>query len=174
MNKIIAFVLFLCTVSSSNLLAQDRQEMSNMSVTIESDEYRNARKMDFIKEKKRSYIFGKSSAYKRNDTKPLSKLASPYAEFPIKSGLSGGTYRVTVTYRIAKDAPKMDKQIIYLGYDEQPTEELELKKTGSAIHTVSADFKGEFLRGKNHLVKIWLPTEGVQIDKITVRRKVIK
>ena len=52
----------------------------------------------------------------------------------------------------------------------QWNEEIAIKK--KLINTVKADFKVKALRGKNHTLKVWLPAQGVQINKFEIRRKI--
>ena len=51
------------------------------------------------------------------------------------------------------------------------TEEMAIKN--KLINTVKADFKVKALRGKKHTLKVWLPSQGVQINKFEIRRKLI-
>ncbi len=164
----------LCIVGLvTTVQAQERHEMDNMKVTIESDAYKKARKMEHQKSGKRSYIFGEESAYKRANGKPLSRLVSPYAEFPIKAGMVGGDYKVTIVYRITNNAASDLTPEVIIGFDEEKAQTVELKKIKNLVQKKSIDFDANLLRGKNHIVKLWLTTEGVEIDRIEVRRKLI-
>ena len=65
-----------------------------------------------------------------------------------------------------------DKAYITLVVDELSPVKLEL--SNSALSTrISADFDVSLLRGKRHLLKIWLPSKGVMIEKIEIRRRLI-
>ena len=94
----------------------------------------------------------------------------PYAEYGLSSKVMGGDYSVTVHYRLDKDKTP-DKPYILLGMDLLEAEELQLDK--KIINTVKARFKTKALRGKNHTLKIWIPCEGVEIQKFEVRKHII-
>ena len=41
-------------------------------------------------------------------------------------------------------------------------------------NSVKATFSTKLLKGKKHTLKVWLPSEGVEIDRFEVRRALIK
>lgn len=169
--KKILFPLFLILSSISiQLSAQDKHEMDNMRVTVSADVYKSSRFIEKGKDKGKSYITGKSSSYNKKGESANKKALAPYAEYSLSSKMSGGTYEVTVYYTLdKKNTP--DNPIVIVGMDLLDTEEIAIKN--KLINTVKADFKVKALRGKNHTLKIWLPSQGVEINKFEVRRKLI-
>ena len=113
-----------------------------------------------------------SSAYVLTKTKPLSKLSAPYAEFPFQANIPGGTYRITIAYRADKTNKYDGDPMIIVGMDALSTEDIELDYT-SRVKKKTVDFKAKALRGKKHTLKLWLPTPGVEIDYVEIRRKLI-
>ena len=100
----------------------------------------------------------------------------PYAEYGIKSKMAGGKFKVTITYKIDKSELKNNKKasrFVRLALDEHSPIDIELKESSSGYLKASGEFNLKFLRGKNHVVKVWLPSKGVMIDKIDIRRKLL-
>ncbi len=171
MKRLVVLCLLLCGISLFSY-AQDRHELDNMHVKINSNEFSKSRRIDHKKSGSRDYIYGESSAYLLTKNKPLSRLSAPYAQYPIKAGMAGGTYRITIAYRADKTDKYTGDPMIIVGFDEKETEEIMLDKT-SRVKKKTIDFKTSMLRGKNHILKLWLPTPGVEIDYIEIRRKLI-
>ena len=88
----------------------------------------------------------------------------------MSSKLAGGTYEVTIHYNLDKSTIP-DEPIVLVGMDLLDAKEIAIKN--KLINTVKADFKVKSLRGKNHTLKLWLLSQGVQVNKIDVRRKLI-
>lgn len=57
------------------------------------------------------------------------------------------------------------------GMDMVGSKEVEIKK--SLLNVAKATFNVKFLKGKNHTVKIWFPTEGVEIHRVEVNKALI-
>ncbi len=164
---LLSTILFISTIS---VVAQDKHEMQNMRVSILSKEHKNSRFIEEGSSKGKEYIQGKKSSYNKKGESVNKKSLAPYAEYGISSGLAGGTYEVTVHYILDKNATPDEPQII-LGMDLLDSQELTIKN--KLINTVKADFKVKALRGKNHTLKIWLPSQGVRVHKFEVRKKLI-
>ncbi|MGL4851770.1 MAG: hypothetical protein ACRC3Z_03865 [Phocaeicola sp.] len=178
MKKTILSLLVLLLAVVIPVLAQsDRHEMTGTSVTINALDYRNSRSLDKVTEDRREFIKGKDRVYDNAKNGEPTKALQPYAEYAIKSQMTGGRFVVTVTYRIDKEERKANKKedrYIRLALDEHSAERIELKNSAAGYLQASAEFDMAFLRGKNHVVKLWLPSKGVMIDKISIRRKIIK
>ncbi|MEG1587477.1 MAG: hypothetical protein RR346_11465, partial [Bacteroidales bacterium] len=80
---------------------------------------------------------------------------------------TGGKYNITIHYRIEKNKLP-DNARIQVGLDLQSAQEVEIKS--KVISTVKVSFDAKLLKGKNHTLKLWLPSEGVEIQKIEIRR----
>lgn len=155
--------------------AQERHQMSNSHVTINTKDYRSSRSTEIVNEGSRDFIKGKNKVYDNAKNGTPSKLLQPYAEYAFKSKLAGGTFRVTITYKIDSKERKENKNAsrkIRLGLDEKTPMEFDLKDSSSGYLKVTQDFKISFLRGKNHVLKLWLPSKGVMVDKIDIRKKI--
>ena len=166
-------VLFLVTLIiafvSINLSAQDSHDMDNMRVSNPATEFKSSRFIETGTNKSKDYIQGKSSSYNKKGESANKNLLAPYAEYAISSKMSGGTYEITVYYTLDKNNTP-DEPIVIVGMDLQGNEEIAIKN--KLINTVKADFKVKALRGKNHTLKVWLPSQGVQINKFEIRRKI--
>ena len=99
-------------------------------------------------------------------------LPISYVFYPIKTELSGGSYEITVAYRAKNNKNYTCKPQIIIGFDELETETVDLDYTNS-VKKKKISFKSKVLRGKNHVVKVWLTTPQVEIDYIEVRRKLL-
>lgn len=143
---------------------QERHQMNNSFVSINAVDFRNSRNIERVKENGRDFITAKNP-----------KLTQPYAEYGIKSKMAGGVFKVTITYKISKEElkNKNSRKIVKIALDEHKAEEIELKENNSGYLRASSEFDIKFLRGKNHVLKLWLPSKGVLIDKIEIRRKLI-
>ena len=161
--------LTLSLIAFISISAQETHDMDNMRASINAKAYKSSRFLEEGTNKSKDYIQGKSSSYNKKGESVNKKALAPYAEYALSSKMSGGTYEVTVYYTLDKDNTP-DEPIIVLGMDLQDTEEIAIKS--KLINTVKADFKVKALRGKNHLLKVWLPSQGVQINKFEVRRKI--
>ena len=177
-TRFIAFFALFVSLQFS-LFAQEteRHEMTNSSVTINAVDYRSSRNLEKIKDGSKDFIKGKNKVYDNAKGKELSALGQPYAEYAIRSKMAGGRCVVTVTYKIDKDELKKDRKKnrqVRLAVDSNSPVVIDLKNNSSGYSTVSQDFDLAFLRGKNHTVKLWLPSKGVMVDKVTIRRKIFK
>ena len=170
--KKFSLLLFVFIISSVAIFAQEVHEMENMRVSINAIESKNTRSIETTKNNGKDYIAGKSSCYNKNGQAKGGKLLWPYAEYAIESKLSGGDYIITVFYKIdSKNAPSDAK--ILVGMDLLEAEELAVEKK-LLNNSVKATFSPKLLKGKNHTLKIWLPSKGVEIDRFEVRRALIK
>ena len=168
MKKLLLLVILITSFISVS--AQNTHEMDNMRVSIPATEFKSSRFIETGTNKNKDYIQGKSSSYNKKGESANKNLLAPYAEYAISSKLSGGTYEITVHYTIDKNNTP-DNPIVIVGMDLQGNEEIAIKN--KLINTVKADFKVKALRGKNHTLKVWLPSEGIQINKFEIRRKLI-
>ncbi len=168
---ILSFFTFSIIAFSIN--AQDektKHEMENMHVSIQASQYKSGKFIEKEEIKGKEYIFGKSSSYNKEGKANAGILLQPHAEYVIKSKLPGGTYNVTVFYHIDKDkAPENPK--ISVGMDLQKVQELEVKD--KLIDRVKTSFKVNFLRGKQHTVKLWFPSAGVMVREINISRAIL-
>ncbi len=170
MRRFLLLTALLLSIVSLVVSAQDAHEMENMRVSVSATAYKSSRFIEKGTSKGKEYIEGRSSAYNKKGEAANFKALAPYAEYSLSSKMSGGTYEVTVYYTLDKKNAPDDPQII-LGMDLLDTQDVTIKN--KLINTVKADFKVKALRGKNHILKVWLPSEGVQINKFEIRRKLI-
>lgn len=168
--KLVVWILLFLMSLGSVVNAKERHEMKTWGLTIESNEYRKGRKVECIKSKKRNYIKGDENAYRQNGI-PLERYEAPYVEFPIETKLPGGEFYITVVYRITGDFAELRKQILYLEMDNMGAKQVELKRVRGLILRHTSEFKVNTWKGNKHMVKLWLPTEGVEVDKLEIRRK---
>ena len=171
MKKLIFLLTILFTSFSLSVSAQsdDNHEMDNMRVSIDATQFNDSRFLETTTVKSKNYIQGKSSSYNKKGESANKKLLAPYAEYDIKSKLPGGSYNVTVYYDIDKNNTP-DEPIILVGMDLQDPEEIAIKN--KLINSVRTTLKVKALRGKNHKLKIWMPSQGVRINKIEVSRAI--
>lgn len=171
MRKLIALILLFVGIGSF-VAASERHELENMRVKIESTEHGRSSRIKQTESGNKTYIQGDNSAYILSRNKSLSKLSAPYVFYPIKTELMGGSYEVTVAYRAKNNKNYSCKPEIIIGFDELDTETVSLDYTNN-VKKKKISFKSSLLRGKNHLIKVWLVTPQVEIDYIEVRRKII-
>ena len=168
-----AFLLSLFMVSFQSVWADDdnqKHELENMRVTIQASDYKNSKFIEKEVVKGKEYIKGKASSYNRHGEANATTLLQPCAEYAIKSKLPGGTYNVTVFYAIDKDKAPETPQIS-IGINTQKAQHIEIKN--KLVNSVKASFKVNFLKGKNHTVKVWFPSEGVKIREIKIARALL-
>ena len=147
---------------------QGEHELKNMQAKFNATEFKSSRYMEKTTYNGKTYLIGEAKRYKSEETL---RALQPFVDYRFISGAADGQYVVTVTYRIDKKLAG-DKSYITLGVDELSPVKLEL--SNSALSTrISADFDVSLLRGKRHLLKIWLPSQGVMIEKIEIRRRLI-
>lgn len=172
MKRLIFLFTIFFSFLSLTLSAQsnDKHEMENMRASVTATEFNNSRYIETVTRKNKEYIQGKKSSYNKKGVSVNKKTLAPYAEYALKSKLAGGTYNVTVYYDIdKKTAP--DEPVIIVGMDLLDTEEITIKN--KLVNSVRTSFKVKALRGKNHTLKIWLPSQGVGISRIEVGRALI-
>ena len=169
MKKVLFLVTLIISFISINLSAQDSHDMDNMRVSIPATEFKSSRFIETGTNKSKDYIQGKSSSYNKKGESANKNLLALYEEYAISSKMSGGTYEITVYYTLDKNNTP-DEPLVMVGMDLQGNEEIAIKN--KLINTVKADFKVKALRGKNHTLKVWLPSQGVQINKFEIRRKI--
>ena len=171
MKKITLMFLALIMSAVTVFADDDKHELTNTTVTIPAKEFKSSRFIEKRSSGGKDYIYGKETSYKKNGEAVSGKALMPYAEYKISSKLMGGDYVITVHYKIDKDKTPNNPSII-LGMDLLESQELNVDK--KLINTVRATFDTKLLKGKNHTMKIWLPSEGVEIQKFEVRRAIIK
>ncbi len=165
------FLLFIAIiVSTLSISAQDYHEMENMRVSISAKDYKNSRFIESGIEKEKEYIEGKKTSYNKDGNANSGRALQPYAEYVITSQMAGGTYEVTVYYTLDKDNTT-ETPLVTVGFNLLEPQELPIKN--KLINSVKSDFKVNLLKGKNHTLKIWLPSQGVRVNKIDVRKKII-
>ncbi len=160
-------VILLALVAVGSVMAQGKHEMKNMRVSFEATDYRNSRSIEKVTSGSKNYIKGIDSKYKDKET---SRLLQPFVDYNFIAKSLGGEFEVTVTYKIDKKIAGNSVKLT-LGVDELPVQELELKNS-ALTNRARATFDVKLLRGKTHLLKVWLPTKGVLIEKFEIRRKV--
>lgn len=163
-------VALLSVISTSFIQASNegKHEMSNMRVSIQATDFRNSRHIDQVDHNKKTYIKGKDSKYKQKES---NRLLQPFVDYVFSSKLAGGEYVVTCFYRVDKKVAN-DECFLTLGVDEMSPRRLDIKES-FGTHRISQTFDVKFLRGKNHTLKLWLPSKGVMIEKFEVRKKII-
>lgn len=171
MKKLTYLLTALLLSVSTILFADDKHELENMHASIEATAHKNSRHITTTNHSSKEYIAGKATSYNKKGEAIGGKLLWPYAEYAFASKMTGGQYNITVYYRVDKDKVQ-DNARILVGLDLQEAKELEIKS--KLINQVKTTFDANFLKGKNHTIKLWLPSEGVQIHKIEVRRALIK
>ncbi len=170
MKLISVFLLLFIPLMVIAQTTDDKHDMKNFHVSIAANKYKSSRFLDKKLSGEKEYIFGKSSNYNKKGIANGGKALWPYAEYIISSKMPGGTYTVTVHYRIDKEKAAEQSKIM-IGMDMVGSEEVEIKK--SLLNVAKATFNVKFLKGKKHTVKIWFPTEGVEIHKIDVNKALI-
>lgn len=153
-------------------LAQDnnKHEMENLHVTIPATDYKSSHFIEKEVIGGKEYIVGKPSSYKKNGEANAGILLQPYAEYVISSKLPGGSYHVLVYYTLDKEKTP-DTPKISISMNTQKAQEIELTSKQLKKYA-KATFKVNFLKGKKHTVKIWLPSEGVRVREIKVMRAI--
>lgn len=168
-------LLMLCVILLSVInfvSAQDRHELKNMHVKVQSHEFNKSRKIEKRKKGTRDYIYGDLSAYAFSKSKPMSKLTAPSAEYLLQTGLAGGSFEVTIAYRAEKnDKYNVDPEI-EIGFDEFASKNIKLDYT-KLVKRKSVTFKVSLLKGKKHKLKLWFTTPNVEVDYVEIRRKLI-
>ncbi len=170
MKKNLLMALFLMGTFTT-IKADGPAELENMHVSLEAEQYDNGK---FLEEKihnGKTYIVGKSSSYNKSGVANGGRLLWPNASYEIKSKMMGGTYNVTVHYRVDEDLIP-DKPTMHIGMDLLEPEEVTLNTKNKLINTAKASFRVKVLSGKKHNVKLWLGSEGVLVDKIEVRKAI--
>lgn len=171
MKKLFYLFAALMLSVSTFVSAEEKHELENMQASIEATAHKNSRSLTTTTNNGKTYIAGKATAYNKNGEAIGGKLLWPYAEYAFASKLTGGQYNITVSYRVDKETLPENARIL-VGLDLQEAKELEIKS--KLLNQVKVTFNANLLKGKNHTVKLWLPSEGVQIQKIEVRRALIK
>lgn len=166
----LSFVTLLAVSLSATADDKEKHEMSNMCVVIPATEYKTCHFIEKETIGNKEYIMGKSTSYTKKGEANAGTLLQPYAEYEIKNKIPGGGYHVTVFYTIDKEkAPQTPK--ISIGMNTQKPQEIEIKD--KLVKSVRATFKVNFLKGQNHTVKIWFPSEGVKVHEIKVTRALL-
>lgn len=168
--KAFSTLVLLFSVSVFSIFAESdgKHQMSNMTVTIKAPEFRNSRHIETHEQNGKTYIKGKDSRYKDKET---SRLTQPFVDYIFSSKSLGGDFVVTCVYRVDKKKAN-DECFITLGVDELEPQRLDIKE-GLGTHRISHTFDVKLLRGKNHTLKLWLPSKGVLVERFEIRRKLI-
>ncbi|MGL5318350.1 MAG: hypothetical protein ACRC9Q_06615 [Bacteroidales bacterium] len=166
--KVLSFFVLLFSVLSLQAQSDDKHEMSGLQVKIDATKYKNSRHIESTDVKGKTYIKGIDSRYK---DKEVGRMLQPYADYPFSANAIGGDFVVTCIYRVDKKNAS-DECYISLGVDELEPQKLEIKES-IGIHRINHTFDIKMLRGKNHILKLWLPSKGVMIERFEIRRKVI-
>lgn len=166
--RALSFLVSLFTILSVFAENDGKHEMSNYHAKIKANEFRNSRHIETTEINGKTYIKGKDSRYKDKET---SRLTQPFTDYVFSSKSMGGDYVVTCFYRVDKKNAK-DECFITLGVDELEPQRLDIKE-GSGTHRISHTFDVKLLRGKNHTLKLWLPSKGVMVERFEIRRKLI-
>ncbi len=165
------FALALFMGSALGLRADDPTQLKNMLASIEATDYKTARFIDKTTVNGKEYIMGKPSSYNKNGEANGGSLVWPHVVYDIKSKMLGGTYHVTVHYRVDKDKVASNPTI-QIGMDMIQPETVSLREQNMLINTARATFKVKLLSGKSHNIKLWLPSEGIMISKVDVRKAI--
>lgn len=166
--RALSFLLALTTVLSVFAKDDNKNEMSNMFVKINATEYRNSRHIEKTEVSNKTHIKGKDNRYKDKES---NRASQPYAEYPFSTNVVGGDFVVTCIYRVDKKNAK-DECFITLGLDELEPQRLDIKEN-MGVQRISHTFDVKMLRGKNHVLKLWLPSKGVMVERFEIRRKLI-
>ena len=171
-GKLILLLSFL-SIAFQPIWADDdnqKHELENMRVNILAIDYKNSKFIEKEVIKGKEYIKGKASSYNKHGEANAKTLLQPCAEYAIKSKMPGGTYNVTVYYAIDKEkAP--ETPLISIGINTQKAQHIEIKN--KLVNSVKASFKVNFLKGKNHTVKVWFPSEGVKVREIKIAKALL-
>lgn len=168
--KVLLVICSFMSVSPIWADEDDKHELENLHVTIPATEFKSSQFLDKEVIKGKTYIKGKSSSYNKKGEANAKTLLQPNAEYVIKSKLPGGTYNVTVFYVLdEKEMP--EKPMISVGMNMQKAQHLEIEK--KLINSVKASFKVNFIKGKQHTLKIWFPSEGVKVREIRIARALL-
>lgn len=138
----------------------------NKTITLSADQYRHSRFIETVRGRYNRSITGRKSSYNRYGEANGARLVWPMAEYSLNSRERGGEYTITVHYKTNKRLLPRDPYIL-LGINTQNPASLKIRKSSG---TVKATFRTNYNKS-NHDVKIWLPSEGVEIEKIEVKRK---
>ena len=148
----------------------EKHDLEHMRVTINATAYKNSQFIERETIKGKEYIMGKSSSYNKQGESNAGTLLQPNAEYVIRSKMAGGTYHVTVFYALDKDKlPEQPK--ISIGINTQKAQQIEIKD--KLVNSVKATFKVNFLKGKQHTVKLWFPSEGVKVREIRIAKALL-
>lgn len=170
MKRSTFFLTALFLSLSAVLFANDKHEMENYHASIDATAHKNARFVETKTVNGKEYVYGKGTSYNKKGEAVTGKALWPYAEYSLASKTAGGKYNLTIYYRIDKNKIP-DNPRILVGLDLQEAQELEIKS--KVINTVKVSFDAKLLKGKSHTIKLWLPSEGVEIQKIEVRRSLL-
>ncbi len=157
--------------SFTTVLADDPTQLENMQASLKSEEFDNSKFLETKSHNGKTYIFGKSSSYNKDGKANGGRLLWPNAVYDIRSKMMGGTYHVTVHYRVDEDLVPKDPTI-HIGMDLLEPVEVSLNNKNKLFNTARATFRVKLLSGKKHNVKLWLGSEGVQVEKIEVRKAI--
>ena len=163
-------ILFLSSGLTS-LHAQDStHKLENMHVTIQATDYKHSKFVEHETIKRKEYIFGKATSYKKNGEANAGIMLQPYADYVIKSNMAGGSYNVTIHYQIDKEtAPK--NPMLAIAIDAQKPQYIEIKN--KLVNTVKANFKVKFIKGKSHTIRVWFPSQGVKINELKINKALV-
>lgn len=169
-SRLMTIAVAMLAICAPLMANNDKNEMENSSVKIEATEYRNGRNVETVKIVNKEHLKGKDSVYKKSK---LTRALQPYAEYPFEAKMAGGEYRVVVYYRLEREGDSSKDSQLTLGMDLLSPVELDLK-TVKGVNRAEVDFDVKALSGKTHVLKVWFTSPNIAIDRIEVRRKLIK
>lgn len=173
LKKIIIALILFSFYLPINLNAQETEthQLKNWHIAFSANEHIKSRFLDRKVIGNKEFVTGKKSSYDKSGDAKGAKMLWPYAEYRIKSKVPGGRYTVSVHYRIDKKSAA-DQPKIELGMDHINSKEVIINN--KLLNIVKASFDVKFLKGKQHTVKIWFPSQGVEIHKIEVNKALFK
>ena len=163
--------MFLMGTFATTINANEPTQMDNMHASLQAEEYDNGRFLEKKNHNGKTYILGKSTSYNKAGEANGGRMLWPNAVYDIKSKMIGGTYHVTVHYRVDEDMVP-NNPTIHIGMDLLEPVEVALNNENKLINTAKATFKVKVLGGKTHSVKLWLGSEGILVDKVEVRKAI--
>ena len=165
------FALALVLGTANALRADEPTQMEHMHASLEAPAYKTARFIEKTTYNGKEYITGKETSYNKEGEANGGRLVWPHVTYDIQSKMMGGTYHVTVYYRVDKETVASNPTIL-VGMDLLEPETISVREENKLINTAKATFKVKVLNGKKHSVKVWFPSEGILVNKIDVRKAI--
>ncbi len=137
------------------------------NTTLSPSQFKNSRFIEASRWGNKNFIKGRSGSYDRRGDAHGARGIWPYAEYRLSGAPKDGEYTVTVYYSTEKRLLP-NRPYILVGMNNQDPRTLNVKNTKSG--SVKATFKLSSFGKDTPSVKLWLPSDGVQIEKIDIRR----